>query len=211
MKYLLIFSFLSMCYFGESQCCPHINNIEVIPTSPTVTDAIKIVTTVTTLYQGDFLQSSHSINGNNINIEACYYSGLLTATQTYYDTLDIGPLTAGTYTIDFIAHESSDTICNYADSSNSVMNFTVTDETNEVIPIGSEIGHIYPNPTSGSFIFELPDDFDVTSICIKTISGKIVHRGVYSKEIHVDIESGMYLIELLQNSRTLGHQRLLIL
>jgi len=98
MKSLLILILLSLSFTATSQCCPYINNVEIIPGSPTTADSVKIVTTVTTLNQGMFLNSSWSFNGitgTNIAIEACYYNGFLTATQTYYDTLEIGVLGGG--------------------------------------------------------------------------------------------------------------------
>jgi uncharacterized protein YqkB len=210
MKYLMILSFLSVCYTAESQCCPYINNIEVIPAAPATIDHVKIVTTVTTPNQGAFLNSTHSISGNTINIEACYYNGLLTATQTFYDTLDVGLLNSGIFTVNLTAYESTDTVCNYTDSSTSVVNFTVIEQTNQVDPISYDIGEIYPNPTSGSFTIELPKEIKATHVCIRTISGRLVYQGAFTNEMSVDFNAGMYLIQLLQDNTILWYHRLLI-
>jgi hypothetical protein len=210
MKNLLILSFLSVCFFAESQCCPYIDSIEVIPASPTTTDNIKIVTTVTTASLGQFIYSTHAVNGNNIQINACYFTGMLPATQTYYDTLVIGTLPAGNYNVDLTAYNAYDTICSYADSTTSMVNFTVTEPTNSILNPTMEIGQLYPNPTTGSFTIRLPEGIKATDICIRTISGRIVHEGVFTKEMSVNFDSGMYLIEFRQNESILGYHRLLI-
>ncbi len=201
---------MSVCFFFFSQCCPYIDSIELIPASPTTTDNIKIVTTVTTANQGQFIYSTHVVNGNSIQINACYFSGMLPATQTYYDTLDIGTLAAGNYSVDLTAYNAYDTICSYADSTTSTANFTVTEQTNAISNPTMEIGQLYPNPTTGSFTMKLPENNKATHIRIRTISGKIVHDGIFKEEMSVNFESGMYLIEFLQNKLSLGYQRLLI-
>ncbi len=211
MKYLLILSFLSICYIAESQCCPYINNIEIIPAAPTTIDNVKIVTTVTTPNQGAFLYSMHSINGNTIDIEACYFSGLLTATQTFYDTLDIGLLGAGNYTVDLTAYQSLDTICDYEDTTTSMMNFTVIEHIVGTPSVKFNLGKLYPNPTSGSFNLRLPDGIIATDFYVHSISGEVVYHGVYAEEISVNLESGIYLIQLVNDTTILGYHRILIL
>ncbi len=210
MKFLFTFCFLSLCFIAESQCCPYINSIEIIPASPTTADNIKVVTTVTTPNQGTFINSTHTVNGNTIDIEACYYSGLLTSLQTFYDTLNIGLLSAGIYTVNLTAYESFDTICNYTDTSTSVMNFTVIDQISEISSINNNIGQLYPNPTSGSFIIELPDEVIATNLCIQSITGEVVHQGVFTNELSVNLESGIYLVQLFHNQTILGYHRILI-
>ena len=210
MKYLLILSLFSFSFTANSQCCPYINNIEIIPANPTTTDNVKIVTTVTTPNQGMFIHSSHSLNGNTINVEACYYSGLLTATQTFYDTLNIGVLSAGSYTVDFVAYQASDTICNYTDSMTTNSNFIVTEETNTITPISNNIGCIYPNPSNGTFKIDLPEKSNPSHILIHSISGKIAHRGIFKEEMSLSLEPGTYFIELFENESVIGYHRLII-
>lgn len=210
MKFLFTFCFLSLCFIAESQCCPYINSIEIIPASPTTTDNIKVVTTVTTPNQGAFIYSTHTVNGNTIDIEACYYSGLLTSPQTFYDTLNIGLLSAGTYTVDLTAYQSFDTICNYTDTNTSVMNFTVIDQISEISSINNNIGQLYPNPSSGPFTIELPDGVIATNLCIQSITGEVVHQGVFTNELSVNLEPGIYLVQLFHNQTILGYHRLLI-
>ncbi|MDG1331003.1 MAG: T9SS type A sorting domain-containing protein [Crocinitomicaceae bacterium] len=210
MKLFFMLALALSPFLSFGQCCPDINSVEVIPSSPTTTDNVKIVTTVTTPNQGMFLQSSHAVNGSNINAEACYYNGLLTATQTFFDTLDIGILSAGNYTVDFAAYQASDTICNYTDTMTSVSSFTVTEQTNALTTIIEKISLIYPNPSSGKFTIELSDQMNASHVRIHSISGKVVHFGIFKKEMNLALETGSYFLELLENGLTVGHHQLLI-
>ena len=210
MKYILALCLLSLSFTSESQCCPYINGVEIIPSAPTSTDIVKIATTVTTANQGAFLYSTHAVNGTTIDIEACYFSGMLPATQTYYDTLEIGVLSEGNYTVNFVAYQSSDTTCNYTDSTASNISFTVSDSTANIKPIKQQVGKLYPNPSNGVFTIELPQGVHATDIRILSISGEIIDRMSFTEEQHLNLEAGMYLIEFLDNDESIGYQRLLI-
>lgn len=210
MKYILALCLFSLSFTSESQCCPYINSVEIIPSAPTSTDIVKIATTVTTANQGALLYSMHTVNGNTINIEACYFSGMLPATQTYYDTLEIGVLSDGNYTVDFVAYESSDTTCNYTDSTTLDTSFTVSDSTANIKPIKQQIGKLYPNPSNGVFTIELPQGTRATEIRILSISGEIIDRKSFTEEQQLNLDAGMYLIEFLDNDVLIGYQRLLI-
>lgn len=195
----------------DAQCCPYINNIEIIPAVPTSLDDVKIVTTVTTPNQGMFLSSNYTINGNTINIEACYYNGFLTALQTYYDTLDIGTLSPGLINVNFVAYQSTDTIsCNYTDTMSTNENFTVLENTNSLSEINKEVGRIYPNPNNGTFSIELIPDLQPSHIRITSISGKEVYADTYSNDIHLPLSSGIYMIYFLEENTVLGRQRLVV-
>lgn len=211
MKYFLILSLISLSFNAVSQCCPYIDNIEVIPASPTTSDDIKIVTTVTTPTIGKFLSSSYSINGNTITIEACYFSGGLNALDTHYDTLNIGTLNADAYTIDFTAHLSLDTTnCTYTDSSNSGLGFMVSENQASINTISQQIGKLFPNPSNGSFAIELPDGVQATHVRIRSISGEVIEQMDFSEQINLHVESGMYLIQFLEGDSIIGYQRLVI-
>lgn len=211
MKILLILSLVSLSFNAASQCCPYINNIEVIPGSPTTADSINIVTTVTTPNQGMFLYSSHSVNGSVIEIEACYYSGLFKATQTFYDTLNIGFLSAGNYTVEFTAYESIDTAaCTFTDTMTLDTTFTVTSTPAGLGSISKELGKLYPNPSNGSFTIELPEEIQATNIQIRSISGEVLKQMEFSERIDLNLAAGMYLIEFLEKDIRIGYKRFMI-
>jgi hypothetical protein len=211
MKYLIILCLLALAFTSESQCCPYINNIEVIPASPTTTDNVKIATTVTTPNLGIFLSSSHSVIGLTINAEACYFNGGLTAPQVYYDTLDIGTLNAGTYDVDFTAYQSLDTtMCTYTDTMTSNYSFTVTDGTSSVHSITQQIGKLYPNPSNGKFTIQLSEGIGANRVRICSISGELIYQVGFQEEMNLNLESGIYLIEFWEGDSILGYQRLVL-
>ncbi|MFK7787430.1 MAG: T9SS type A sorting domain-containing protein, partial [Crocinitomicaceae bacterium] len=166
---------------------------------------------VTTPNQGMFLYSSHSISGNVIEIEACYFSGVLTATQTFYDTLNIGFLNAGNHSVELTAHQSGDTaVCTFSDTMTMNSSFTVLENPAHLNPLSKKIGKVYPNPSNGSFNIELPNEIQATNIQIRAISGEIIKKTEFREQIDLNVDSGMYLIEFLEGDSTLGYQRLVI-
>lgn len=211
MKILFTLLLASAPLFSSAQCCPYVNGIEIIPAIPTSSDNVKIVTTVTTPNQGMFLYSSHTITGNTINIEACYYSGLLTALQTYLDTIEIGTLSPGVIDINFVAYQSTDTSsCTYQDSMGMIDNFTVLDNTNSLPSIQQEIGKLYPNPNNGTFSIELPAHISATAIRIIDLSGTTVRTYPFIEKIETDLATGFYLIQFLENDVLIGNQRMIV-
>lgn len=207
MKYLIILSLLSLSFTAKSQCCVYINNVEIIPPSPTTSDIVKVVTTVTTTNQGLLISSSHAVSGNTIDVEACYFNGLLPATQTYYDTLTIGALPAGNYTVDFTAYESGDPVCDYVDSTTTDTSFVVIENQASLNPINQQIGKLFPNPSNGSFTVQLPDGIQATRVKIRSISGEIIEQMDFSEKMNLNLAAGIYLIEFLEDDRTIGYRR----
>lgn len=107
-------------------CCPYINSLQVLPMNPQDTSVVKIVVDVSTPAQGALLSLSHWPQASGIQIEACYYSGLLPAIANFRDTILLGTLPAGNYQIDFRAILSTDPQnCNHQDSTNQQLNFSV--------------------------------------------------------------------------------------
>jgi len=210
MKYLTLFSIIAFSLNANAQCCPYINNIEVIPSNPTATDNVKIVTTATTPNQGLFLYSTFNVSGTTIEIDACYYSGLLTATQTYIDTLTIGSLPEGNYTIDFNAFQSTDTsVCNYSDTMSSSSNFIVQEQTNGITTLSSDVARVYPNPSAGSFKVDLNDQ-SINRVVIRSVSGAIVYQGKSMQQFDLRVDAGTYIVEFLEDELVRGYHRLVI-
>lgn len=119
----------------NAQCCPYINSVQVLPSNPSTTDTVRVVMNVTTPSQGSFLGANHSITGNQINLQACYYAGMLPALQTYIDTVVIGVLPSGTYSLNFTARQSIDhLVCSPMDSTQLNQSFTVSGGTQPTPP-----------------------------------------------------------------------------
>jgi len=89
-----------------SQCCPYLDNFEIVPANPTSNDTIYLISDVTTPNLGAYLGYELTGNDSLIVVEACYYWGLLTALQTFKDTINLGVKEAGTYNLHYIAYQS---------------------------------------------------------------------------------------------------------
>jgi len=108
------------------QCCPYIDGIEVHPPSPTTNDNVTIVYTVTTPNQGAYLGETHTLSGDTVVINACYYNGMLTALQTYTDSITVAPLPQGNHFVRLHASISDDmTQCVPTQFQDSVFSFSV--------------------------------------------------------------------------------------
>lgn len=211
MKYFALAFVIIHSFQGISQCCPYINGIEVIPTNPTTTDNIKIVTSVTTPNLGQFLSSAYYFLDDTIFVEACYYSGLATAVQTYTDTLIVGTLPAGNHVVHLTAYQSNDTVCTYSDTTTSTFNFYVNGGIIAFLPVSStQIGVLYPNPSNGDFRIALPTGISATRIELFDLSGKLIRALPFSTHFSVDLASGTYFIHTYDEANFIGFQRLII-
>src|SRR5687767_2504489 len=125
LRFALLLAFISpLAAFG--QCCPYIDGIEVHPSSPNSNDPITIVYTVTTPNMGAYLGATHTIDGDTEIVNACYYMGMLTALQTFVDSITIAPLPEGLHFVRLHASISSDMVeCIPTQSQSSVISFSV--------------------------------------------------------------------------------------
>lgn len=99
--FLMMIGFAGGVTFTQTPCCPYIDSIVVIPANPTDQDLIRVVTRTTTPALGHQIHFLQYLSNDTIHLEGCFFSGMLTAIQTYLDTTLIGPLPAGTYTIHY--------------------------------------------------------------------------------------------------------------
>lgn len=193
-------------------CCPYINTIEVLPANPTTNDNVKIAIFVATPGNGEQLSSSFSIVQNDITAEACYFSGLLTVITSIYDTLDLGMLTAGTYTLDFTAFLSTNDVdCDYSDTTEATIQFEVTEATNSLVENGIDDIKIYPNPSNGEFTLSADNDEFISSISIVTTDGKIIESLPYSSSMRVSLPAGTYFVHFYDDASFLGAKKVVIL
>ncbi|TVQ77058.1 MAG: T9SS C-terminal target domain-containing protein [Flavobacteriales bacterium] len=127
MRLLIIFMLLFLSsHSAKAQCCPYINGVTILPANPAATDTVRVVMNVTTPSQGSFIGATHSTSGMQISVSACYFSGMLPALQNYVDTLTLGVLPVGTYTLHFTARQSANaTYCQPVDSTQINIGFTV--------------------------------------------------------------------------------------
>lgn len=122
---LMLFVF---CLFtgGVTAQSINITSIDVLPSNPLPTDSVFIAVTTSTGNQGSTVSFSHTLSGTTVDIEGCYFSGMLPAVDFHYDTASLGLLPSGVYTINMNALVSLDaTTCNPVDSTQLTTTFTV--------------------------------------------------------------------------------------
>lgn len=103
-----------------------ITSLTPIPVNPSPTDSVFIAITVTTGSQGHTINVSHTLSGFTVDLEGCYYSGMLPAVDTHHDTISLGVLPIGVYTVNMNARVSLDAnVCAPTDSTQLSTTFTV--------------------------------------------------------------------------------------
>ncbi len=103
-----------------------ITSLTPIPANPSPTDSVFIAITVTTGSQGHTINVSHTLSGFTVDLEGCYYSGMLPAVDTHHDTISLGVLPIGVYTVNMNARVSLDAnVCDPTDSAQLTTTFTV--------------------------------------------------------------------------------------
>ncbi len=149
--YLWIFLIGFGCLFPNesilAQCCPYIDSVTIFPENPTTSDTVYLATTVTTPGQGTYLGYTLTHDAGETVVEACYYSGPLTALQTYMDTINLGVYSGGNHQISFEAYISDDAeTCIRADSNSTNLTLHVSGALHTTQP---EPGiSLFPNPVA---------------------------------------------------------------
>ncbi len=200
---ILIVFYSSIC-FSQTGCCPYIQSCIPIPANPTTTDIIKIATHTATPALGNKISYSYFLQNDTIYINGCFFSGVLTAVPSYYDTVTIGTLQQGTYTIYYTAIQSSDTgICIYIDSSIMITPLHVFN-ANEVENVPKlKKCFIYPNPAS-TYI-NLTSSIDIDAIEIQSILGQRLLDKKYKRNDAIDVSNfkrGYYILTVFSNGKS---------
>ena len=203
---LLFAGLLSM--ITQAQSLPYIATPTLIPQSPTSSDIIKIVIKVTTPNQGIIVdQSTFSVTQSpqEINIRGCYWQGMLTATQDYVDTLVIGQLQPGTYTIKHKAFLSStQQHCSAIDSNMVVVTTLTVGTVTALKELGKNIGvSVFPVPANE--VLHLINTSAYTQASIYACNGNLISERELentSELITSDLAPGLYFIRFSNTEKT---------
>lgn len=183
---------------ATAQCCPYVDAIELIPASPADTDSVYLITHVTTPNMGSYLGYVFTDLGTTLKVEACYYNGMLTALQSYTDTINLGVRPAGNYTVDFIAYLSNDnSVCDYADTTVTSASLTITGSLNTA-EIRNNL-RVYPNPVKDGIVYAEHGASCVERYKLYTTQGVLVDSGTPDKSGAIDVRNhqGIYFLVLL--------------
>ena len=78
------------------------------------------------------------------------------------------------------------------------------------VNIKQEFFSISPNPTKSELNIGLNEHIFASEIVLLDVSGREIMRMPYSENINLGMKSGIYLIQLIENSKSLGIKRIVV-
>ncbi len=207
MKKILLFSIFYFFHFSSvfAQCCPYLGDISIIPDNPTSSDSIFLLTNVSTPNQGSYLgYDIFELPDHTILVEACYWEGAATAPQTFVDTINLGILPAGTYSVIFKAILSNESAtCNPIDSNSVQINLELSGSNpTKEISNAFEI-RCFPNPVTQNLLY-LQSKQTIKAIEITNAIGLHVFRKDDFADKHIEINmtgfaNGIYFAKIISS------------
>lgn len=171
-----VFAFLLLAgRLAQAQCCPYVQPVQVLPANPTATDNIRLVFQATTPNRGQRLSTSFTRVGNTLTFTGCYFSGLLTQLQSYSDTVQVGMLPAGAYSIVFVARQSADPQqCIEQQRNGSTRTVQVSSPVLAMTRNQSSAGALYPVPATGrQLLFQPATNHRITGFQLLDAAGHV--------------------------------------
>lgn len=200
-KIILTFAFLiTMLLQNFAQCCPYLDNAELSPTTATSLDSIYLITQVTTPALGNFIGYTITKTDTLTTVDACYYSGVLAALQTYNDTFNLGVNDTGMLNVKFVAWISgNDTTCTFSQNQTIDLQMEIegSNSIEQIAPTLSSV-NIFPNPIQdGQLSLSAKNDFD--KIKIYNQLGRLIleKNNIQKNQMTLDLKhlsSGVYFI-----------------
>lgn len=193
-KQFLVLGAIMLCQNTFAQL-PSIDSLKLIPQNPTATDEIKVIC-YATFASGSCNMSNHliSVQGNQITLNINYSPGAATYICHAVDTVSLGNLSAGDYSLDtYLTIDPMDAIKDYV-----ILNFTV----GNALGIGDNSSSfqvsVQPNPFSNELYIETTARIEKAEV--NAISGQKIRKEIplgYSQKIDLsDLKDGVYLLTL---------------
>lgn len=207
MKKLIVLFALTFSIVSQNinaQCCPYLDNAELMPTPATTSDSIFLITKVATPNLGEFLGYEITETDSLTIVEGCYFSGLLTAIQTYEDTLNLGIRPNGTFKVKFIAHQSSnDSICNFMDSKEVEVSVNI-EGSNSTKELEDNSIEVFPNPFNDRVV--ITSDEQIKNLMLYNQLGVLIleKNNISNNRIELSLEHLPHGIYYLQGSSKEG-------
>jgi hypothetical protein len=179
-------------------CCPYIDQIQILPPNPADTSNIKIAVQVTASSMGNFISSNVSIPAQgSVEISLCYFAGMLPTLQTYNDTLSLGVLSAGVYSLQIRAYQTPvQNDCNAGSVNDSIISFSVSTVTSApTLKINKDHGIKVFATDLNPYLFL---NNLIGKIRIINISGQIIFEG--KAPIPDSNVSGFHTVEIENNT-----------
>lgn len=185
-KLLLFLLLTSLVSYGQS-----IQINQITPTA--VSGGINVNLLVTTFNGAGYLSNTHTVSGNTITLNVCYWFNLTLPVYQMSNDFFIPLSTAGNYTINVnIFHSASATQCDFfANGPSGTTNFL----SNSAFEINTTHWQLYPNPTSGSVSFE-GNSLDLKHVTVYDATGRLVHTFVDREIDFSAFNDGIYLVKI---------------
>jgi len=204
-KITLLFILISFVSFSQGS----ISNVSMSPVSPTLNDTIYIYVDMTFSTSSCELDTKNiQVNGTSILANSHHCLGMLQTICNITDTFTILPLPAANYNFNLVLTSGlgqSPCTPGIVPDTTLTFDFTVQDfaEIHDITP--SNIS-VFPNPSNGSFTFELPSNYNSDlPIYITNIFGEIVFEKILVNrisEIELNLSSGIYFV--FEKNKTSG-------
>jgi hypothetical protein len=165
--------------------------IVVLPENPTASSFIKLVIPVSASSQPLISTGiDFEVNSFTINAKACYFIGIFSSPITIRDTLVLGTVPAGYYTLNFTINPYQEADCKRTDSVVTVFDFGVKGAS----PLEALV---YPNPAR-NVLFINHYGLTVQSIKLLDIQGRMIAQyPVLTKNLDISgLAKGVYLLRI---------------
>ncbi len=185
-KFLFLALWISLFSYGQS-----IQINQITPTA--VTGGMNINLLVTTFNGAGYLSNTHTVTGNTITLNVCYWFNITLPVYQMSNDFFIPLTNGGNYTINVnIFHSASATQCDFfANGPTATTNFL----SNSAFEISDTSWQLYPNPTSGTVSFQ-GDTIDLKKVAVYDTTGRLV-RTFYNREIDFSsFNEGIYLVKI---------------
>lgn len=200
-----IFASFILCWaligpmYSQTDCCPYIDSIKIIPPNPTTNNSVRIVTKTTTPSLGTKLSFKVTKQADTFNLVGCFWPGIATAPRTFLDTVTIGTLTAGTYYVYYIGQSSSSpSLCTVVDSNLMTTSFQVV-QANGIESSIDKNNHFFisPNPTKNLLSIKFDETVRSGQLELINCLGQVCLSISLTQEVIIDMTAfaaGVYII-----------------
>lgn len=210
----LLYTTLLLICFAVTYGQGTITNIEVLPANPTSSDSVFLVGHFSfTSGSCDKQWFTASVSGSDIIASAHYCVGALTVICNASDTINLGTLAPGNYTVDLtLSSGAAPAPCSpgIVPDDNDTMSF----EVSAITAIEERVITFNVSPNPGNDIIRISAErmktFQNESVSIYSYHGQLVYQTTVSETLEIDVSNldpGMYLIRVGRLVKKVAIQR----
>ena len=203
--FIVVALYLALSSYSLYSQSTVINEISIVPESPTDLDSITIFVDQSFPSSScDLFQKNLSVNGNSITSSAHHCIGMLSAICNSIDTFYLAPLQGGIYNLSHsVSFGAFPEPCNSGIVQDEIgyFQFEVTNTSLNHISKSIKDFKIYPNPTNGDIFIQNYNLNESLNVAILNLQGAPL---INSRSNHVSLQSlkkGIYILRVSQINR----------